>query len=181
MAQSSEATRETAPATSVTPATAMPVRPAAGMAPGPRATQLTQLTSEHGRTTIADGVVARIAVIAAREVPGVHELVGQGAGDMLAGFTQRVTGGGASPTQGVNVEVGAREAAVDLRMTVDYGVSIAQVAEAVRRNVINRVQGMTGLTVKEVNIDVTDLYFPEGSLPQPPTPGAAPAPAPRVA
>src|SRR5688500_1301354 len=108
MAQSNEAARETAPVTSATPATpltATPVRPAtppsSAMAPGPRATQLSQLTSEHGRTTIADGVVARIAVIAAREVPGVHELVGQGAGDMLAGFTQRVTGGGASPTQGV--------------------------------------------------------------------------------
>jgi uncharacterized alkaline shock family protein YloU len=175
MAQGMAQSRETAPGPPATPAAPPPVT-----APGPRATQLAQLPSEHGRTTIADGVVAKIAMIAAREVPGVHELVGQGAGDMFAGFTQRVTGG-TSLTPGVNVEVGEREAAVDLRMTVDYGVSIAQVAEAVRRNVINRVQGMAGLIVKEVNIDVTDLYFPEGSLPQSQPPGGAPAPESRVA
>jgi uncharacterized alkaline shock family protein YloU len=44
---------------------------------------------------------------------------------------------------------------------LDYGVSIPQVAEAVRRNIISRLEAMTGLNVKEVNIDVTDLYFPE--------------------
>ncbi|MCM8749674.1 Asp23/Gls24 family envelope stress response protein [Thermomicrobiaceae bacterium CFH 74404] len=121
----------------------------------------TDLVTEHGRTTIADDVVAKIAAIAAREVPGVHELVSQGVGGTLSGLTQRVAGGGGDNigTQGVSVEVGQREAAVDLRMIVDYGVSIPQVADAVRRNIRNRVNSMTGLTVREVNIDVTDLYF----------------------
>ena len=124
----------------------------------------TDLVTEHGRTTIADDVVAKIAAIAAREVPGVHELVSQGVGGTLSGLTQRVAGGGGGDnigTQGVSVEVGQREAAVDLRMIVDYGVSIPQVADAVRRNIRNRVNSMTGLTVREVNIDVTDLYFPQ--------------------
>jgi len=49
---------------------------------------------------------------------------------------------------------------VDLGMSVDYGENIPQVADAVRNNVIGRIQAMTGLIVKEVNIDVTDLYFP---------------------
>lgn len=130
----------------------------------PRATEL---ITEQGRTTIADAVVAKVAGIATREVAGVHELVMQGAGETLAGLTQRVTGSD-TRTQGVNVEVGEREAAIDLRMTVDYGVSIPQVADAVRRNIISRVQAMTGLLVKEVNIDVTDLYFPEDKArPQP--------------
>jgi uncharacterized alkaline shock family protein YloU len=125
--------------------------------------------AEHGKTTIADVVVAKIAGIAAREVAGVHELLTQGPGGAIAGAYQRVTGGDQRAV-GVNVEVGAREAAVDLRMTVDYGVSIHQVAEGVRRNVINRVQAMTGLTVTEVNIAVEDLFFPEeAQLPQPPT------------
>ena len=55
---------------------------------------------------------------------------------------------------------GEIEAAVDLGMSVDYGVNIPQVADAVRNNIVGRVQAMTGLIVKEVNIDVTDLYFP---------------------
>lgn len=123
----------------------------------PRATEL---ITEQGKTTIADVVVSKIAGLAAREVEGVHELVTQGVGGAVTGLAQRVTGAD-TRSQGVNVEVGEREAAVDLRLTVDYGVSIPQVAEAVRRNVMSRLEAMTGLVVKEVNIDVTDLYFPE--------------------
>lgn len=119
-----------------------------------------QLVTEHGKTSIANQVVAKIAGTAAREISGVHDLVATGTGGAIAGLAQRVTGG-ASPTQGVNVEVGEREAAIDLAMTVDYGVSIPQLAEAVRRNVMERVQATCGLTVKEVNIDVTDIYLPE--------------------
>ena len=52
-------------------------------------------------------------------------------------------------------------------MTVDYGVSIPQVAEAVRQNIVERVRGMTGLIVKEVNINAADLYFPEEEAAQP--------------
>ena len=129
--------------------------------PRPRATEL---ITEQGKTTIADGVVAKIAGIAAREVAGVHDLVAQGAGATLAGMTQRVTGGD-TRAQGVAVEVGEREAAVDLTLTVDYGVSIPQVADAVRRNVMARLEAMTGLRVTEVNIAVTDLYFPEEAVP----------------
>jgi len=123
----------------------------------PRATEL---VTEQGKTTIADVVVSKIAGIAAREVSGVHELVTQGVGGAVSGLAQRVTGAD-TRSQGVNVEVREREAAIDLRLTVDYGVSIPQVAEAVRRNIISRLEAMTGLIVKEVNIDVTDLYFPE--------------------
>lgn len=124
------------------------------------APQASALMTEQGKTTIADNVVAKVAARAAREVSGVHELTAQGAGSRLSGLATRVTGGD-TQMQGVSVEVGERESAIDLAMTVEYGVSIPQVSEAVRRNVINRVQTMTGLRVKEVNIDVTDLFFPE--------------------
>ena len=87
-------------------------------------------------------------------------MVTQGVGGAVSGLAQRVTGAD-TRSQGVNVEVGEREAAIDLRLTVDYGVSIPQVAEAVRRNIMSRLEAMTGLVVKEVNIDITDLYFPE--------------------
>ena len=149
--------------------TGAPVR-TPDMEPTPSSTlpSTTSPATDHGKTTIADIVVAKIAGICAREIDGVHELLAQGPGSALAGAYQRVTGGD-QRAHGVNVEVGEREAAVDLRMTVNYGVSIHQVAEAVRRNIINRVQAMTGLSVREVNIAVDDLYFPEEErLAQPP-------------
>jgi uncharacterized alkaline shock family protein YloU len=114
----------------------------------------------QGRTTIADGVVAKIAGLAAREIEGVKDLVTTGAGAAISGLASRVTGG-SQRSQGVSVEVGQREAAVDLNLVMYYGVSIRQVADAVRTNVINRVEAITGLAVKEVNIAVLDLYFPQ--------------------
>ena len=68
--------------------------------------------------------------------------------------------GGSSQNQGVAVEVGERQAAVDLTLVVEYGVSITDLAQGVRDNVIDRVETMTGLEVTEVNIDVTDVYIP---------------------
>ena len=128
-----------------------------GMVPRPRATEL---VTPEGKTTIADVVVSKIAGIAAREVPGVHELVGQGMGAAVSGLAQRV-GRTDTRSTGVNVEVGEREAAIDFRLTVEYGISIPQLAMDVRSNVMDRLQAMTGLRVKEVNIDVVDLYFPQ--------------------
>ncbi|HEX5385627.1 MAG TPA: Asp23/Gls24 family envelope stress response protein [Gemmatimonadales bacterium] len=135
------------------------------------APRATELTGDHGRTTIADVVVAKVAGLAAREIPGVHELLTQGVSGTIAGLAQRVAGGD-TRAHGVRVEVGEHEATVDLRVTVEYGVSIPQVAEAVRRNIIDRVGGMTGLIVREVNIDVTDLHFPDEE-PAPGQPGVS--------
>ena len=116
------------------------------------------LSSELGSTTIADAVVTKIASIAAREVGGVHDL-GGGTARTIGGLTRSV-GIGDERMQGVAVEVGEREAAVDLTVVVEYGESIPQIANALRENVTRRIEGMTGLTVTEVNIAVNDLYFP---------------------
>ena len=74
-------------------------------------------------------------------------------------MTQRV-GIGDERSQGVSVEVGEREAAVDLVVTVEYGESVPQVSQAIRDNVIKRIEAITGLSVTEVNVAVNDLYFP---------------------
>ncbi len=123
------------------------------------------LQTERGATTISDTVVRKIAGLAAQEVEKVQ--VGGGASAAVGGFlgsvSDAVTGSsaGGSPTSGVSVEVGQEEAAVDLTVAVEYGVSIPQVAQAVRRNVINRVENLVGLRVTEVNITVNDVQFAE--------------------
>jgi uncharacterized alkaline shock family protein YloU len=86
-------------------------------------------------------------------------------GGTVAGFAEQVTGATA-PTTGVNVNVANNQATISVTMTVDYGVSIPQVADAVRNNIINRVQSMTGLSVQAVNIGVTDLYVPQPTAQQ---------------
>ncbi|MGW9434204.1 Asp23/Gls24 family envelope stress response protein, partial [Streptomyces decoyicus] len=97
-----------------------------------------------GRTTIADGVVAKIAFLAAGEVVGVHAL-GSGISRSVGALRKRVPGGGTTSTHGVKVEVGEKQAAVDLDLVVDYGEVIPDVGKAVRENVISSVERMTGL------------------------------------
>ena len=112
------------------------------------------LETEKGITTVADIVVAKMAGIAAREVEGVHEL-----GTTFRRLMGRVRPG-ESLSQGVNVEVGKRETAIDLVIVVDYGYSIPTVAQDLRDNVITKIEAGTGLLVKEVNIEVSDLFVP---------------------
>src|SRR4051812_46808469 len=116
----------------------------------------------HGKTTIAASVVQKIAGIAAREISGVHSM-GGGVSRAFGALRERIPGGGASGTNiaGVQVEVGEKQAAVDLDIVVEYGASIVELARAVRRNVITAVERMTGLEVIEVNIAVNDIHLPE--------------------
>ncbi|WP_323377843.1 Asp23/Gls24 family envelope stress response protein [Streptomyces smaragdinus] len=115
----------------------------------------------RGRTTIADGVVAKIAGLAARDVVGVHAL-GSGLSRTIGAVRERVPGGGGSRTlAGVKAEVGELQTALDLEIVVDYGVAIADVARSVRENVIAAVERMTGLEVVEVNIAVSDVNLPD--------------------
>ncbi len=120
------------------------------------------LVTEHGRTSIADTVVAKIAGLACREVSGVHDM-GVGVSRTFGAIKERLPGtsGDPSPTQGVNVEVGERQAAIDLDIVVEYGASIVDVADSIRRNVIGRIEGMTGLEVSEVNVGVDDVFLGE--------------------
>jgi uncharacterized alkaline shock family protein YloU len=121
-----------------------------------------QLTTPKGTTSIADAVVAKIAGLAAREVGGVHDM-GRSAARAFGSLREMLPGppDRPSPTRGVKVEVGERQAAVDLDLVMEYGVSIPAVAEAVRQNVIERVEGMAGLEVVEVNVDVDDIWLGE--------------------
>ncbi|MGQ7294919.1 Asp23/Gls24 family envelope stress response protein [Quadrisphaera sp. KR29] len=117
------------------------------------------LSSTQGTTTIADTVVSKIAGIATREVNGVYAL-GGGASRAIGALRERIPGATTNHAQGVSVEVGEKQAAVDIDLIAEYGVAIADLAAGVRRNVIASVERMTGLQVTEVNIDVNDVHIP---------------------
>jgi uncharacterized alkaline shock family protein YloU len=119
-----------------------------------------ELITEKGKTSIADSVVSKIAGMAAREIDGVHDM-GKGRSRAMGTIREKIPVGSStpSPTQGVSVEVGERQAAVDIDLVVDYGVSIPDLAEGVRGNVVERVERMTGLEVTEVNVTVDDIWL----------------------
>ena len=130
------------------------------------------LVSEHGRTSIADTVVSKIAGIAAREISGVHDL-GGGAVRAAGAIRERIPGSRTNLGQGVAVEVGERQAAADLDIVAEYGTSIPGLAAAIRRNVKASVERMTGLEVTEVNITVHDVFLEDDARDSDSDPDAA--------
>ena len=121
--------------------------------------QESPLKTERGSTTISNAVVSRVAGLAAQEVEGVQ--LGGGTARAVGGILDSVAGSSGQSSRGVTVEVGELEAAVELSMSVEYGRAIHQIAEAVRTNVIRRVESLVGLRVTEVNIAVNDIFFPQ--------------------
>jgi uncharacterized alkaline shock family protein YloU len=95
-------------------------------------------------------VVATVAAVAARKVPGVHGL-----------GRSRFISLGDRPTRGVEAEVGASEAALDLELIIEHGCDIRRVADELRRRVAEDVDRMTGRKVVEVNLKVIDIWRPQ--------------------
>lgn len=120
------------------------------------------LHTDHGDTTIADTVVAKIAGIAAREVPGVYAM-GNAARRALGNLQQRIPGGSSqsSVSAGVAVEKGESQTAIDVSVVVEYGASIVDVSEQIRENIIRAVEFGTGLEVVTVDVNVTDVHLPD--------------------
>ena len=119
-----------------------------------------RLATEEGQISVADGVVQKIAGKACREIPGVHAM-GTGGARAFGSIRERIPGSsGPSVAQGVGVEVGETEAAIDLDIVVEYGVGIAELGRSIQRNVRQSVERMTGLRVVEVNVAVDDVYLP---------------------
>ncbi len=140
-----------------------PQRRPAGSMQQPRRSEL---VTPRGKTSIAESVVEKIAGVSASEISGVHAM-GKGRARALGAIRDKLpVVSGPSPAQGVSVEVGERQAAVDLDLVVDYGVSIVSVAQAVRENVIQNIERMTGLEVTEVNVAVDDVWMGEDEEPE---------------
>jgi uncharacterized alkaline shock family protein YloU len=114
-------------------------------------------SSAAGKTTIADSVVAKVAGIAAREVPGVYAL-GTGGARALGALRDAMNVGDVS--QGVRVEVGETQAAADITIVVEYPTPIQTVASNVRSAVAGAISSLVGLQVVEVNVAVNDVHLP---------------------
>jgi len=120
-----------------------------------QAKEMVKKDNSLGSIRIADEVVSIIAGLAATEVEGIAGM----SGGIAGGIAEML--GRKNFAKGVKVEVGEKEAAVDLYIIVKYGVSIPDVALAAQENVKQAIENMTGLSVVEVNIHVQGVGFPD--------------------
>ena len=106
-----------------------------------------------GSIKIADEVVGIIAGLAASETAGIAGM----SGGVVGGIAELL--GRKNLSKGVKVEVGEKEAAIDLFVVVEFGSKINEVALAVQENVKSAVENMTGLKVVEINVHVQGVIF----------------------
>lgn len=138
-----------------TPADVAPKNAPANAAKTPAAARQAAGPDGRGATTVADGVVAKIAGIAIQEIDGVYAL-GGGAARALGNLREKV--GQKDLTQGVSVEVGQTQVAVDVTLVVEYPHPLQQVADDARDAVYRAVEDLVGMEVTEVNVTITDIH-----------------------
>lgn len=110
---------------------------------------------DYGSVKVADDVVAIISGVAATEIEGVAGM----SGGLAGGITQML--GMKNLSKGVKIELGNKEASIDLYIIVEYGYNITEVGSKVQENVKNTVETMTGLKVLEVNVNIQGVNIPK--------------------
>ncbi|MGK9250094.1 Asp23/Gls24 family envelope stress response protein [Paenibacillus humicus] len=115
--------------------------------------------TDIGTIQIAPEVIEVIAGLATIEVEGVAGM----SGGLAGGIAELL--GRKNLSKGVKVEVGHKEAAVDVSIIVEYGNPIPEIAAEIQRNVKKSIEMMTGLIVVEVNVHIHDVYFKSGESP----------------
>ena len=104
-----------------------------------------------GEVQIANEVVASIAGISASEVEGVDSMAGGLSGELAGKF------GAKNLSKGVKVEVADDIAMVELAINMKYGYSIPKTCKQVQEKVMQAINSMTGLTVKQVNVRIAGV------------------------
>lgn len=118
-----------------------------------------------GKTVINDGVIAKVAGIAARDVAGVYDL-GGGAARALGAIRDAISN--TDLTQGISIEVGETQVAVDVTIVAEYPKALQKVADDVRAAVTTAVETIVGMQVTEVNVTINDVHIPSvDNTPQP--------------
>ena len=118
------------------------------------------VAAARGKTTIGNEVVEKIAGIAAREVPGVHDLGGDVA-RVLSSVREKLHLGEESAAQGVSVKLDGRKAEITVVIVIEFGFQVFSVTEKVREKVISSVENLLGLEVVAVDVTVDDVHVPD--------------------
>ena len=109
-----------------------------------------------GATKIATNVIGAIAAAAAEGIDGVASL---GSTSMRRVLKERL-GNAHRSNRGIQVEVGIREAIVDIELTVVYGFRIPEIAKTIRQRSGSDLLRYAGLLAREINIKVVAIEFP---------------------
>lgn len=107
--------------------------------------------------TIAPGVVETIISLAAAEVPGV---AGVGTAGAISTIRSAFNAGNAIPTNGIRIEpLGDKQVAVTISIQAYYGYRLVEIAENVRKAIVDALAAQIGVTVTSADVHVDALSF----------------------
>ena len=118
--------------------------------------EVKQTDAVKGELTYEDKVIQKIIGLSLENVPGLLAIDG--------GFFSNLTGkliNTDNVASGVNVEVGKKQVAVDLKVVVEYQRNIPELYKKIKEIVVSEISNMTNLEVVEVNVDVVDIKTKE--------------------
>lgn len=118
-------------------------------------TQNTQ-NNVRGELEYDDKVIQKIVGISLEKVHGLLEING----GLISNIKNKLVNTD-NPTEGVSVEVGKEQVAVDLNIIAEYAIDIQKVFKQIQDIVVQQVHDMTGLDVVEVNVRVVDIQTRE--------------------
>ncbi len=113
-----------------------------------------ELIDEDGRISIAEDVIASIARIAAEKVDGIAHSSGSGSGGLMSIFS------GEDVAPNIKTELSNEEVRVELRISVEYGYPVHEVAQGVQQNVQRDIEQLAGVTVSNVDVFVKKVVPP---------------------
>ncbi len=105
--------------------------------------------NSHGRISISDEAIAKVACHAALECYGIVEMVSRRFTDSFSELLKKNSG-----AKGVKVTTAGDRIYIDIYVVIKYGVSITAVAESLKESVKYKVENFTGMIVDTVNVNI---------------------------
>ena len=108
-----------------------------------------------GTISYSEDVIAIISGLAASEISGIAGM----SGGIKSGIAELL--GKKDLAKGIKANINGEEVSVDVNLVVNYGVTIFDVVAEVQKSVKRAVEGMTGLRVTAVNVNVQGVQVPK--------------------
>ena len=109
-----------------------------------------------GELTYEDKVIQKIIGLSLEKVNGLLAVDG----GFFSNLTDKIINTD-NVANGVNVEVGKEQVAVDLNVVVEYQKNVPEIYKHIKDVVVSQVSKMTDLEVVEVNVNVVDIKTKE--------------------
>ena len=119
---------------------------------------MTEDKSIAGKVTFDDKVIEKIIARVLEETPGVIAAKGNFVSDLAQRFSNSNK---EVSTDGIDVEVGQEQVAIDLDIIIEYDQDVPEIAEKISQLAYDEIKLATGLDVIEVNVNVADIMSKE--------------------